>query len=391
VTSKSSFFRSKIFWVVIVVFFLSIPFIDLRGVNRIFHKSNLHVNAEGFYEVNLPANIALGEYARNYLSNYFQTNVLKTLTIEKVPRLDFYQKLTPATRQKFNYHLKFNQDQETQELTQLLVSFSNAVIQTDKTVSDIRDQSQNLLDEGLSTVARGRLIVLMLYDLRQGLFLRSFLTRNAIYFTKINRYNLRQLTLDTQNQFEDKTYTQICRGLHQIEKSDFYQRIAQLLAEGYTSSVMSGLNEDEKRLLLDIGGIYMAEAWRLKARNPKREVLQILPEACLLTLYFENGGKFIPSLDIEEEFQTYEPCQPFRMLYRDFILYAQSHDEAISSYLARKHPFLYYQMKWHWPGESNRILKNLSRYLDKPNYYSYYSQWLINRFIKIIKKEAKQV
>ena len=385
------FLRSKIFYTTLALFVLSIPFIDFRGVNRFFHRNNLRVNAEGFYEANLPANIALSDYARNYLFTYFQTNTPKTLVIEKVPQLEFYQKLTPGTREKFNYHLKLQRGQEAQELLQLLTSFSNAVIQTDKTASDIKDQNQKPLDENLSTVARGRLLVLILYDLKQGLFLRSSLTRNVIYFTKINRYNLRQLTLDTQNQFEDKTYPQICRALQQIKEPDFYQRVTRLLMEGYTSSVMAQLDETEKQLLLDIGGIYMAEAWRLKARNPKREVLQILPEACLLTLYFEKGGRFIPSLEIGTEFQTYKLCQPFSMLYRDFVLYAQPHDQAISSYLAQKHPLLYSQMRWHWPGEPGRILKNLSRYLENPTYYSYYTQWLLAKFIGIIQKEAKEV
>jgi hypothetical protein len=391
VTSKPSFFRSKLFYAFVVLFLLSIPFIDFRGVHHLFNDSQLRVNAEGFYEFPLPAHMGLGDYGRNDLFTYFQINEPKTVVVEKVPTLAFYQKLTSTTRDKFNYHLKLEQGQQSQELLQLLSSYSNSVISIDKTVSGIHDQSGKPLDENLTTIARGRLIVLMLYDLKQGLFMRSALTRNAMYFVKINRYNLRQLTLDDQDQFEDKTYAQICHALKQVQHPDFYQRMAKMLVEGYTPAVMARLDEDEKQLLLDIGGIYMAEAWRLKARNPKREVLQILPEACLLNLYFESGGKFIPSFDADSEFQSFKPCQPFSMLYRDFILYTQPHDEAISSYVARHHPLLYYQMKWHWPGEPRRLLKNLSRYLNDPTYYSYYSQWLVNQLIEILQEKAKEI
>lgn len=386
------FLHRSVFLILAIIFigFSGYFFIDWRFLWPAPSLS-LTKNQEGFYETSFPSKIALAAYARDYLYDYFLTNQTAKLNFNAPPLATFYDRLTSENQEKFNKNFQLELGNEKQALNQLLASYTNLSIQVDQDRITIDTDAGHSISDPLTPPARGRLAVLMLFDKKQGLFFQSPFLSFGSYLVKINHKNLRAFSINPQGQLDDKIYPQICRSLAQIKSDDFYLRLFRLFIEGYRQDLFTGLSQADQGLLIDISGIYLAEVWGMKSMNLKKDILQILPEACLLSLYFNNGGRFYVSEKIQPSLRSYRSCRHFSLPYRNFILYAQPHDEAISSYVARHHPLLYYQMKWHWPGESRRLLKNLSRYLNDPTYYSYYSQWLVNQLIKILQEKAKEV
>ena len=352
---------------------------------------NLTKNQEGFYQTTFPSHVALASYVRDYLYDYFLTNQTTKLSFDIPPRTTFYDRLTTESREKFNNNFQLASGDQKQVLDRLLNSYTNIYIQIDRDKITINNAAGNSLADQLIPPARGRLATLLLFDKKQGLFYKAPFLSYGTYLVRINRKNLRAFSVNPQNRLEDKIYPQICRSLAQIQSEDFYLRLFQLLIEGYRPELFFGLSENEQALLIDISGIYLAEVWRMKSMDLKKDILQILPEACLLSLYFNSGGRFYPSEKIEPKYQTYQSCRHFALPHRSFVKYAEPHDMAITAYLKKKHPLLYYQLHWALPGEPDRLLKNLARYADSPSYYSLYVRYLLNRLIRILQKEAKEV
>lgn len=374
------------------VFFLFIGyfFIDWRFLWPT-PSLNLIKNQEGFYQASFPSHVALAPYMRDYLYDYFLTNQSSKLSFDVPPQATFYDRLTLENRKKFNSNFQFPSNNEKQALDKFLASYTNIFVQIDQDKITINNTKGGSLADQLIPPARGRLATLMLFDKKQGLFYKTPFLSYGTYLVRINRKNLRAFSVNPHGQLEDKIYPQICHSLAKVKSSDFYLRLFRLLVEGYQPGLFSGLSEDEQGLLIDISGIYLAEVWRMKSMNLKKDILQILPEASLLSLYFNSGGHFYPSEKIEPKLRTYQSCRHFSLPYRNFVLYAEPHDLAITTYLRKKHPILYYQLHWVFPGEPNHLLKNLSRYFDDPSYYSLYVRCLLNQLIRIIQKEAKQV
>ncbi|MBX7158273.1 MAG: hypothetical protein K1X66_07800 [Verrucomicrobiae bacterium] len=352
---------------------------------------DLTKNQEGFYQTSFPSRVGLAPYVRNYLYDYFLTNQAPRLNFDTSPQITFYDRLSAEKQKKFNDDFHLESGNERKALIRLLASYTNVFMQVDQDKITINTGAGNSLSDSLLPPARGRLATLMLFDKKQGLFLKAPFFSYGTYLVKINHNNLRAFIEDEKGYLEDKSYPQICRSLAQIQKANFYWRLTCLFVEGYRPEIFSELSQDEKNLLVDIGGIYMAEVWRMKSMNLKKDILQILPEACLLSLYFNNGGHFYISEKIQPSLRSYQSCRHFSLPHRDFVFYAEPHDQAISTYLSKKHLLLYLQLQWLMPGESDRLLKNLSRYLDNPTYYSLYVKWLIKRLINILQKDAKLV
>ena len=345
-------------------------------------------NENGFATMTLPEGIPLSQFTKKTVSSYFRSEATNQYQVAYKAPSEFFENLSVQTKKDYTRALALNKGElETPEdnLNQLLMSTSSILLRTDKHSLHLKSDEKDSLFPELKSSARGRLCVILLHKAGHGLFLEAPYARHSLYFSNINKRNLRYFGVIDKRQYDDKSYHQYHASFWEHYDLEVYYRAILLLGEGYSPALLEGLTAAQELILHDTAGIFIAEEYRLGVMKREETYNQILPGCLLLSVYLKSGGAAIESVSSEK---------PLRDLPRTFSYYNKvfpGYDALISSYLIKEHPWFSRCFKKRFGAKDGGLLQGLVDYMENPDTSNRHTRLLIKKLLVILSSEGKLI
>ena len=245
-------------------------------------KTSIAPSLATFHTESLPVTTPTMEFVQQTLVPFFAIERTQPLSSDGRYPLELLGRLTPQCRSPFDELERYLRSNGSRDLRSYIIHLEPFQIRYSQDVTAIFKIDENRYLK-IPAGQRAMIVRLVSFDKRRGIILESGDYPIKMYFSQLNRNNLRYYTISSSGVFADKSYSQICDDLalaeRRAELSDLLLNFAQATKGGLGASSIRSLAVGEQLILFDLLGISMSEEFRrinevkrLAAKKPHRTV-----------------------------------------------------------------------------------------------------------------------
>ena len=283
----------------------------------------------------LPKGESLLAFTRRALVPYFEQLERAEVPVPDDINVALLEILSPSYRNQRTFWLGTNKEYPPiRPVKDPFAEIRGKSILLNRSAVALKGESLGVRDSNQSR-ALSTLIQYPLFQLQKVLRIVSSWNAEEFLVVPINRNNLRVFIGKYGEDFSDPSYINYCGQLQRMQRSEFFSAWASTLVNGFDPVVVANLSTEERQVLFETAGIYIAESFkRIRLVRNKDGAEHISGEnlSSLVLLSPFLGQKGTP-------FATAN-CSFFQKNYRKRIELRKNFEREISAYLKLHHPKL---------------------------------------------------